>query len=103
MSLVLYKSTTSKLGLIGLVDEDGSAVTNATVTASLTDTSGDELNGQSSPITLTHDSGGNYYGTLSEDLDVKAGKRYRVEITATSGNLQSVWRESVNCRYADSD
>lgn len=100
MSLTLFKGTTSRLGLPGLKDIDGSPVTNATVEAVIYDRLGNEIAGQSWPLLLTHDSDGNYYGTLESDIDVDVGKRYEVEIVATASSLQSTWRESVTCTYA---
>lgn len=100
MALILYKGTTSQLGLIGLKDINDTPVTNATVTAVLYDRLGNEIGGQSWPLALTHDSGGDYYGTLESDIDVFVNKRYEVEIEADAAGLQATWRESVTCEYA---
>lgn len=104
MALTLLKSTSMRLTLSGLVDINGDPVTNATVTATIFDRTGqDEIGGTSWPITLAHDSGGDYFNTLDYDLDIRIGKRYVVEIIAVSGSLQSTWQEDCICEYADDD
>jgi len=103
MALVLNPLTSHRLGVEGVRDIDGDPVTNATVEATMLDRDGNEVAGTSWPVALTHDTAGNYYVTLDADLDIKAHKRYIIEITATSGLLQSFWREDLSCEYADED
>ena len=103
MALVLYKSTSSRLGLTSLTDANGDAVTNATVEATIYDRNNQQIGGTSWPISLTHSSGGNYYATLDYDLDIRIGKRYQVEVVATTGSLKKTWREDIDCEYADQD
>lgn len=103
MALRLKKGTTSKLGLVGLKDANDSAVTNATVQAWLYDRNNQEVGDSTFPISLTHDSGGNYYGTIPAAIDVKAGSLYTVKIVAESSSLTGEWRYKVYCEYADGE
>ena len=99
-ALTLSKGTTSRLALASLRDLDGIAITDATVTATIYDTSGVAVAGQVWPTTLAHDASGTYYATIKADVDVEVGRKYFAEILAVSGPSQKTWRCPVSVVYA---
>ena len=98
--MILYKDSTSRLGLTALIDIDGTAVTDANVVATIYTLDNTEVAGQSWPVSLTHEADGNYYASVESDLDIDIGKRYYIEIIAVSGPTQKTWRQTVTCEYA---
>lgn len=83
------------LTLEGLQDEVTLAYINdATVTATVKDRSGNEVAGQSWPLTLDYVvlSNGTYQGNLEDALVLSRGASYFVEITATAGTGKGFWR-----------
>jgi len=93
--ITLYKGNSTNLELQTLTNVvTDVADTGATVTATVKDQAGTEVAGQTWPLTMTHDTGGTYRGTLEFDLDIHVGRTYFVEITATgSGGEKGFWRE----------
>jgi len=95
--LRLYVGNTTILELQELTNSvAGSAVTTATVTATLTDAAGDEVAGQTWPVTLSHVSAGTYRATLENDLTLTANRAYIATIDATvSGVGVGHWESKV--------
>lgn len=96
----LYKDTTMRIGIESLVDADGDAVTDAVVTATIYDKNGDQVSGETWPVTLAHTSAGTYYGTVSANIDLVVGKSYVVDIQATASTLEARWRVPAFCKYS---
>ena len=91
-SALLYQTTTIA-ELQGLKDADGTAITNATVTARLVPKDTAEAN--ASPLTLLHVSAepGTYRALL--DTDTLPRGRATLVITAVSGTLRRRWEHPV--------
>lgn len=72
----------------------GSYINDATVTASLRQMNTTAVPGQSWPLTLDYvaASNGNYRGNLENDLEIREGLKYIVEITIVSGSFQAFFR-----------
>jgi len=91
----LYISNDNLLSVTGLKNaSSGSYMNNSTVTATLKDTAGDVVTGQTFPITLSYiaDSDGNYQATLENTLSITEGTTYNATITATSASgLYAEW------------
>jgi len=94
-SVTLLVGNDSTIKLNGLKDQEGNAVTNATVEITIQDFSGSNVSGVTQPISLSHTSDGDYEADLDKSIDVKAGQYYYMEITATSGNADAKWSETV--------
>ena len=76
-----------------------SYINDATVTATLYDTSGDEVSGETWPITLSYvgSSNGKYTGTITDTVTsgLSPNKRYRLRIQANGGaGLQAEWHRN---------
>lgn len=90
----LYVENDNVLVMESLVDQDGAAVTDATVTlVSIIDEDDAEISGMSFPTTMPHDSGGTYKVVLPAALAVVAGKVYRAIVTADAGGVVGKWTE----------
>lgn len=86
MAKTIYIDNGMLVKLDGLIDLSNSTYnTSATVQAILKTTSGTSVAGQSWPLTLTHQSSGNYQGTLTSSLDL-SGVNYKLEVTVNSGD-----------------
>lgn len=83
-----------------LVDETGEAVTGATVRAYLyqhgTDTT---VGGVEWPVVLLDQGAGEYAGTIPDTVEVVAGGRYDMVITAEADEADATWREEVKANY----
>lgn len=70
-----------------VTDSAGTAVTDATVTVTVKDKYGDEMNGETWPLTLSHVSNGLYQATASSDCEsVKDGRYTAVYVATKSGD-----------------
>jgi len=99
--MLLYLDNTNVVELRGLIDsQTETAVTNATATVTLLDSAGTITAG---PISLTHDAGGNYFGTLSDDVSLTQGQRYTAKVTATVGTTVGTWNAPLVAINRDSD
>lgn len=77
-----------------LVDDSGTYINDATVEATLYDSVGGEVSGQTWPLTLGYDGGGTgrYVGSVENDLSVTAGEEITARITATTvGGVVGRW------------
>jgi len=84
MNLSLYIGNTTILELQDLTNSvSGAVITTATVVATLTDSKGVEVVGQTWPVTLAHIATGTYRATLENDLTLTANRAYTATIDAT--------------------
>ena len=97
----IYLDTDHTLS-VTLTDQDGAAVTVATVTATLYELDRvTEVAGQSWPTTLAHTSGGIYTGALSDALAVKANRRYLLKVVSVIGTTTTTDWQRVYAAYRD--
>lgn len=89
MSLVLYIDNDNRIKLSGLKDADDTYQNSATVTVTLKDASGNEVSGQSWPLTMSYVSGsdGNYQAVLDDGLSLTAGQRLTAVVDVSSSGL----------------
>ena len=91
----IYLSNDNLLSVSSLRNSSsGSFMNNATVTATLKDTGGTNVSGQTFPVTLSYiaDSDGNYQMTLDNALSMVEDTTYVATITATSSSgLYAEW------------
>lgn len=91
----IYLSNDNLLSIEGLKNSSsGSFMNTATVTATLKDSSGTSVSGQTFPITLSYivATDGNYQATLENTLSMVEGSIYTATISATSsGGLYAEW------------
>lgn len=99
-SSIVYDGNDHVVSLTGLKDSDGTEVTTATVEMTLLD-GGTEVSGITWPISLSHDSGGDYSAVLDKAVEVTVGKRYTLKVTATVGTTEAEWREWVVVKRRD--
>lgn len=96
---ILYVGNDTVLEVRGLKNEVTGAFLNAAaVTATLVDAEGDQVTGQSWPVTLAYVTGsdGLYRATLSYGMGLTSGGRYTAQITANGGSgLRASW--SIPC------
>lgn len=89
------------LGLRNAADD--SYVNNATVAVSIKGADGNNLAGETWPVTLAYVAGsnGDYQGVISSAVSVAVGDIVTLYITATATGLDAEWREhrEVKARY----
>jgi len=84
--MTLWVDADNLLEYNGLEDQDGNTVTDATVTATVFESDQTtEVGGQTWPATLNGDGNGNYSAILEDTMELVAGNRYWVDITAEGG------------------
>lgn len=82
---VLYVGNSMVLTLEKLRDSDGKLVTDAAVSVTLFGIDGTtQVNGQSWPLTMSHQGGGSYSAVLEETIDVEEGARYVMKLSASA-------------------
>ena len=101
---VYYLNNSLLIELDGLQNAaDDSYVNTATVAASLKDANGDNLVGESWPVSLAYVGGSNgkYQGTVAAGLTVAKGDIIKLFVTATAAGLAGEWTEDlqVEARY----
>lgn len=93
---VLYVGNTNVVEVADLHNEvTGAEVNDATVTLTLKDSDGDNVAGETWPLTMAYvtDSDGLYRATLVDTLPLTDNGRYTAEISAVvSGSLKAFWR-----------
>lgn len=88
----LFVDSTHEVVVDNLVDQDGSAVTGATVEATLYESDGEtELTGITQPVSLADEGSGKYVGVVDEGLDVSVGDLVKIKYVATKNDNQRVW------------
>ncbi len=90
---IIYIGNSNVVELETLHDSISDAViTDATVTATMVNDSDVLVSGESWPISLSHDGGGTYRATMSENLVLVKNNKYWIEITATgTGGEVGYW------------
>jgi len=84
----LYIDSDNLVTLDALYDNAAAAYVNdATVTVTLTDRAGNEVSGETWPVTLNYVAGsdGKYRGTLSDTLSITAYSQYTAKVIADGG------------------
>jgi hypothetical protein len=96
-TLILFLGNTMVLQVDELQDVDGNFVNNATVTATLLDSTGAQVSGQSWPLTLAYvaASNGRYTGNLAYGLVLTRAAYYELDITVTTASYYAAWRKTV--------
>lgn len=96
---IFYDNNDHYIELTGLQDSADSSYKNgATVEVTLKDASGNNLSGETWPLSMSYvaSSNGNYRATLADTLAVVVGNRYTALVTANAGaGLQAEWEEPV--------
>ena len=95
----LFIGTDQYVVLPKLTGDNGTTGTDATVTATVTDSSGRKIGGQTWPLTLNHDGAGRYSGILQDTLKLEPKQRYLLTITAELGGVKRTWRDEVTAEY----
>lgn len=96
---ILYLDTDHVITVTGLKDSDDAAVTGATVTAKIINSSdGSEVSGATWPVTLTGDGAGNYTGQLPDEVSITYSGDYLIEVVAEDGSLKRTWQDVVKPR-----
>ncbi len=93
---IIYLSNDNLLSIEGLMNSSsGSYMNDATVTATLKDSGGTNVSGQTFPVSLAYitATNGNYQATLENTLTMVEGNIYTATISATSssGGLSAQW------------
>lgn len=90
---ILLIGNSNLLILWDLKDEDGLYINDAVITATLKTADGEEVSGQSWPVTVTYNGGGKgkYQAALSSTLAVVQGQKLVAEVDAVSGGLVGHW------------
>ena len=91
---VIYISNDNVAKLSGLIDSDGAYANSATVVVTLIDSSGNEVAGESWPLTMNYvaSSDGVYIATLADTLTLTADTEYTAIISADAGaGKQGYW------------
>ena len=91
---ILYLGNNSVIDVAGLRDEaTGGFINNATVSVTLLDQAGEQVDGADWPLALDFLAGsnGNYRATLPYTLAVGAGERYVARIVAIADSGRAQW------------
>ena len=98
----IYLSNDNLLSVANLRNSSsGSFMNDATVTATLKDTGGTNVSGQTFPVTLSYiaESDGNYQTTLENTLVMTEDTTYITTITATSSSgLYAEWEMTLTAK-----
>ena len=101
---VIYLDNNHCVELQALTNSATSVVdTGATVTVTIKDAGGSDVEGQVWPATMSHVSGGTYRATLDHDLSLSANRTYYAHVDATgSGGEVGHWELPVHARVRSS-
>lgn len=92
----LYIDNSAVLKVEALRDRSGELVTGAAVVLEeFVDKSGNAVAGMTTPTALTETSTGTYEVEIPYDIDVTAGKVYRLTVSATYLGYVGEWTETV--------
>jgi len=95
--LSIFADNTSRIELRGLrvntAVDTFEWINDATVTATITDSAGAEVVGETWPLTLNYESGsdGNYSAVLDDELSIADRDNLTAVLTATSGSSVGKW------------
>jgi len=94
MTTAIYINNDHTIKVEGLQDQDGNAVTTATVEATILDLNRKEVGGITWPLTLSHDGNGTYSATLDKAVSLQRNVRHYLRVVAsTSGGADAEWTE----------
>lgn len=102
MATAIYIGNDHVVKLEGLEDQDGNAVTSATVKARILDLNYDDVSGLSWPLTLSHDGGGTYSAVLDKAVSLTRNSRHYLQITAAQGGTEATWRLPLKAQERES-
>jgi len=97
-SKILYLNNSHVLQLLGLKNGlDNAFSSSAVVTATLKDSKGNNVPGQTWPLTLNYvaDSDGSYNAVLNAGLGLVKNKQYHLKITAVDNGLTATWDDYI--------
>lgn len=95
-SHVISLDTDYLIKVNGVVDADGEAITNATVEVTLLESDGEtEVAGETWPVTLTHQSAGNYQGELPYTVEVDPALEYNLKVIISAGTVTRSYIDNV--------
>ncbi len=87
--MILWIDTDNLLSLTDLRDQDGNAVEGASVNATLYEPDrSTEVGGQTWPLALSDDGGGNYSGVIEDTVNIEVGKVYWILVEIDGGGAQ---------------
>lgn len=94
---LLFVGNTMNLKVTGLRFEGGAYINDATVTATILNSSGAQISGETWPLAVPYvtSTDGNYEVALSEDLVIVKDKNYTVEVLAVKDGNEAKWRQTV--------
>lgn len=97
MSEKIYVGNDHKLTVDQLRDTDGQYINLATVEATVTDSEGNEVEGQTWPLNLSYveDSNGKYEGILDDAMELQADENYTLIIDVSDGSSVGHWELEV--------
>ena len=106
-SSIIHKDTSTVVRAVGLQNEAGAYVNDAT-SVQLTDMVDRDTNVQVSGLSLPLNmnyviaSNGNYEAIIPHGVGVEVGRTYVATFKAVgpTGDIQKVWKETVRCRHA---
>lgn len=75
------------------VDSDGTPITTGTIVVTIYNTDGEEVSGESWPVSLTHQSGGDWKATIRPSLQYN--KAYLAKYVINAGGLKRTHRLSI--------
>ena len=103
--MALYINTDMLLEVNDLKDQDGNAVTGATVEATVYERDGEtEVEGMTFPVSLSDDGSGNYSVTLEDTLELTLGNVYLIKVDIAGGGADDQrWSREVAKRRGFSD
>jgi hypothetical protein len=84
---------------VTLMDGDETPITSGTVELTVTDMFGQEVAGIAQPIAFEHQGSGVWLATIDAAAEFQNLQRYRLSITADSGELDGAWRQTLPARY----
>ncbi len=91
---IFYLGNDHIVRLSNLSDQDGNAITGATVElVALVDASGADVGNVSLPITMPHVGAGTYEASLPNEASIDRGSKYLATVRAVSGDTQGEWEE----------
>lgn len=103
MSKKIYAKNDHKLTVDQLRDTDDQYINVATVEATVIDSAGNEVEGQTWPLSLSYvaDSDGKYEGILDDAIEFTAGEEYTLIIDAVYGSSVGHWELNVTAVIRD--
>lgn len=94
----LYISNDLLLSL-SLSDDLGAPITSGSIQVSIKDTSKSEVAGHAWPLQLQHQGAGVWSGVIDAGTQLEYGKKYTVEITASSSGLDGFFKKTYDAVF----